>query len=245
MDYKIPKIIHQIWLGPNKRPDIWMNSWKITYCNNYPEWDYKLWTEKEINELNLINKKQYENEKFYNGKSDIARYEILNRFGGIFIDADSLYLNNNSNEKSNNLDWIIEKANINGGFFAATEPVNKQIYANGVIGSKINHPILSDMISHISSTYFNLKKIHSRERDIWTVTGTKPFTDVVNIHNDKLFKLDHIYFYPVSFHENNINLSVNKVIELYPNAIMLQYGYTTNNILRNNCMKKYINNQKS
>ena len=27
----IPKIIHQIWLGPNKRPDIWMNTWKIDY----------------------------------------------------------------------------------------------------------------------------------------------------------------------------------------------------------------------
>ena len=29
----IPKIIHQIWIGPNKRPDIWMNSWKINYIN--------------------------------------------------------------------------------------------------------------------------------------------------------------------------------------------------------------------
>ena len=82
----IPKIIHQIWLGPNKRPDIWMDSWKNDYINKYPEWTYKLWTEKEINEINLTNKKQYENEKFYNGKSDIARYEILYQFGGVFID---------------------------------------------------------------------------------------------------------------------------------------------------------------
>ena len=82
---EIPKIIHQIWLGPNKQPDIWMNSWKNNYINKYPEWTYKLWTEQEIDELNLINKKQYENEKFYNGKSDIARYEILYRFGGVFM----------------------------------------------------------------------------------------------------------------------------------------------------------------
>ena len=89
---KIPKIIHQIWLGPNIRPDIWMNSWKIDYCKQYPDWEYKLWTEKEINEFGLKNKAQYEFEKFYNGKSDIARYEILNKYGGLFIDADSLWI---------------------------------------------------------------------------------------------------------------------------------------------------------
>ena len=49
----IPKIIHQIWLGPNKRPDIWMNSWKINYIKKHPDWTYKLWTEKEINMLQV------------------------------------------------------------------------------------------------------------------------------------------------------------------------------------------------
>lgn len=192
---KIPKIIHQIWLGPNKRPDIWMNSWKELYCKKYPEWEYKLWTEKEINNLSLTNEKQYQYEKFYNGKSDIARYEILNKYGGIFMDADSLYLNNDIKEKSNHLNWIIEKGNINGGFFAASEPVNKNIYANGVIGSISNHSILKDMINHISNNYFNLKKKYVRERDIWTITGTKPFTDIINEKQQQLLILDHKYFF--------------------------------------------------
>ena len=51
----------------NTRPDIWMNSWKIDYCKKYPDWEYKLWTEKEIDNFGLKNKKQYEFEKFYNG----------------------------------------------------------------------------------------------------------------------------------------------------------------------------------
>ena len=236
----IPKVINQIWLGPKIRPNIWMDTWKLDYCNKYPEWSYKLWTEKEINSLDLINKKQYDYESYYNAKSDIARYEILSKYGGIFMDADSMYLNNESTSKSNSLDWIIDEAIKNGGFFAATEPKNTKIYANGVIGSIPNHPIMNQMIKHISDKYYGLKNGKKHEKDIWTITGTLPFTDVINSNKNTLFSLDHKYFYPVSFHQNNLPLSKNEIITKYPESIMMQYGYTSNNILHNNCMEKYI-----
>jgi len=235
---KIPKIIHQIWLGPNSRPDIWMNSWKIDYCKQYSDWEYKLWTEKEINEFELKNKAQYELEKFYNGKSDIARYEILNKFGGLFIDADSLWIK----ESINCLDDIILESNTYG-FFCAKEPKNSHIYANGVIGSIPNHKILNDMIDHIQSNYFELKKTSNLERQIWQITGTQPFSNIVNNNYNKLKNvliLEHFFFYPVSFHQNNLNLDTKSFHIKYPKAIMFQYGYTTNNILHNNCMKRYI-----
>ena len=227
----IPKIIHQIWLGPNKRPDIWMDSWKIDYIKKYPEWTYKLWTEKEIDDLNLINKKQYDNEKFYNGKSDIARYEILYRFGGVFIDADSLWIHHSLND-------ILEKSKISG-MFCAEEPLNKWSIANGVIGFINNHPILKLMIDHVSNNYFNLKKKLKLERNIWQVTGTQPFTEIVNKYDNKLI-LESFYFYPESFHQNNLNINSKDFPTLYPNSIMFQYGYTTNNILNNNIMKNHI-----
>lgn len=235
---KIPKIIHQIWLGPNSRPDIWMNSWKINYCKKYPDWEYKLWTEKEIDDFGLKNKEQYEFEKFYNGKSDIARYEILNKFGGIFIDADSLWIN----EAINCLDDIILESE-NYGFFCAKEPKNTDIYANGVIGCIPNHKIMNDMIEHINRNYFELKKNHKLERQIWLITGTKPFSDIVNINYEKyknVLIIEHFFFYPVSFHQNNLSLDTKSFHIKYPKAIMFQYGYTTNNILHNNCMKKFI-----
>lgn len=228
---EIPKIIHQIWLGPNKQPDIWMNSWKIDYIKKYPEWTYKLWTEKEINDLNLINKKQYENEKYYIGKSDIARYEILFRFGGIFMDADSVWIHHSLND-------ILEKAKIYG-MFCAEEPVNKWSIANGVIGFSKEHPILELMINHISNNYFNLKKKLKKEREIWKVTGTKPFTEIVKKYDNKLI-LESYYFYPESFHQNNLNLNSKDFPKLYPDSIMFQYGYTTNNLSNNNIMKKHI-----
>ena len=228
----IPKIIHQIWLGPNKKPDIWMDSWKINYCQKYPDWEYKLWTEKDILDLNLRNKIHYDNETFYNAKSDIARYEILYQYGGVFIDADSLWL-------QHDLDWIIEQSN-KQGFFAASEPVNQDIYANGVFGCEPKHKIVNDMIWYVNLNYQKLKLKHPEERAVWIVTGTKPFTQIINQFKSHAFLLSHQYFYPVSFHQNNLNLEIIKFKQDYPKAIMLQYGYTTNNILHKNCIKEYI-----
>jgi inositol phosphorylceramide mannosyltransferase catalytic subunit len=228
----IPKIIHQIWLGPNKKPDIWMDSWKINYCQKYPDWEYKLWTEKEILELNLRNKIHYDNETFYNAKSDIARYEILYQYGGVFIDADSLWL-------QHDLDWILEQSN-KQGFFAASEPVNQDIYANGVFGCEPKDKIVNAMIWYINLNYQKLKVKHPEERQVWIVTGTKPFTLIINQFKNDAYLLNHQYFYPVSFHQNNLNLEINNFKKDYPKAIMLQYGYTTNNILHQNCIKKFI-----
>ena len=51
-EVQIPKKIHQIWLGEKSIPKIckkWMNSWK----DLNPQWEYKLWDEQNIKELNF------------------------------------------------------------------------------------------------------------------------------------------------------------------------------------------------
>ena len=236
----IPKIIHQIWLGPNKRPDIWMNTWKIDYIKQNSDWKYILWTEKEINNLNLINKKQYNDEKHYPGKSDISRYEILKKYGGVFIDADSLWIN----KPNNSLNKILELSK-DSKMFAAVEPVNKWSIANGVIGFSSNHPILDQMIDFINKKYYQLKKKHSKNRDIWLITGPKPFTDILKKQKNKkiVLVLESYYFYPESFHKNNLNLNIKEFPKKYPKSIMFQYGYSSNNILHNNVMKNFIDKQ--
>lgn len=231
----IPKIIHQIWLGPHKKPDIWMNSWKIDYIKQNPDWTYMFWSEKEIEQLTMKNKKFYINDTFYIAKSDIARYEILKKFGGVFIDADSLWIN----KPKNSMNSIIENANNKGGMFCAEEPVNKWSIANGVIGFSKNHPVLDSLIDYIHNNYESLKKKHPRRRDVWLVTGPHIFTPLVKKYEKSLI-LDSKYFYPESFHKNNLHINVSELPINYPDAIMFQYGYTTNNIANNNIMKKFI-----
>ena len=83
---RIPKIIHHIWLGspfPEKYK-ILRETWK----KHHPDWEFVLWTDEDIEAFGLFNKDLYDQSDNYGAKSDIARYEILYRFGGLYIDTD-------------------------------------------------------------------------------------------------------------------------------------------------------------
>lgn len=66
----------------------------FSWIAHHEEWEYRLWRESEILELGLTNQRLWDEaerispqavEQF---RSDIARYEILYRFGGVYVDAD-------------------------------------------------------------------------------------------------------------------------------------------------------------
>jgi mannosyltransferase OCH1-like enzyme len=134
---RIPtKTIHQIWLG-SPFPEKYV-ALRDTWLANNPGWEYKLWTEADIEALNLVNKKQYEKAKNYGERSDIARYEILYRFGGLYIDTDFECL------RSFNLFHDCFDFYSGLGFGPEFE-----LY-NGLIGSVAGHPILKCAIDRIS-----------------------------------------------------------------------------------------------
>jgi len=83
---RIPKIIHQIWLGspyPDKYKAL-TDIWKA----KHPDWTFLLWTEKEIEEFGLINKDLYNKMVNPSAKSDVVRYEVAYSYGGIYVDTD-------------------------------------------------------------------------------------------------------------------------------------------------------------
>jgi hypothetical protein len=81
----IPKIIHQLWLGPRPLPT-YTESWKLCAFKN--DWEYRLWRDKDIDELELKWRACYDAAPLFQIKSDIARIEILSRFGGFYFDCD-------------------------------------------------------------------------------------------------------------------------------------------------------------
>ena len=83
----IPKKIHLIWLGP-KTPPIVFKDCLASLKKNLPDWEFKLWTDADVPSLDLYNQKYFDEETNYAAKSDILRYEILYRFGGVYIDVD-------------------------------------------------------------------------------------------------------------------------------------------------------------
>jgi hypothetical protein len=85
---KIPKIIHQIWIGPKPRPYKLMDSWK----DKHPEFEYILWNEQEFEKrgIKFECQSRIDSIEEINGKADIIRWELAYKYGGIFLDADSI-----------------------------------------------------------------------------------------------------------------------------------------------------------
>lgn len=86
---RIPKIIHQIWIGPNPLPRIYEPF--IERCRNMPGFEHKLWTNADIEVL--LKEKNYK-ETFDKipahdnaVKKDFLSYLILNKYGGVVMDA--------------------------------------------------------------------------------------------------------------------------------------------------------------
>jgi len=90
---KIPLFIHQIWFGNPLESthirSILMKKVKNVALKN--KIGYKVWTNEDITEENFPITWKYIQKAFdksrYAQMADLARYEILNRFGGIYLDS--------------------------------------------------------------------------------------------------------------------------------------------------------------
>ena len=95
----IPKIMHQLWIGPKPAPITLMDTWKKLN----PDFEYIHWNEAEFIKRNMTFKCQSKIDEIeeINGKADILRWEILYKYGGVFLDADSICIEPVDNELMN------------------------------------------------------------------------------------------------------------------------------------------------
>lgn len=133
----IPKIIHQLWIGTKPAPISLMNTWK----EQHPDFEYIFWNEDEFIKRNMTfecQKKIDEIEEI-NGKADILRWEILYKYGGVFLDADSICIE------------PIDDELLNKKCFAGweQEEVRKGLIATGTMGFPPNHPLTKAAIEWI------------------------------------------------------------------------------------------------
>ncbi|MDB4435651.1 glycosyltransferase [bacterium] len=88
----IPKIIHQIWLGGG-RLSAEQKYWQSTWKKHNPEWEFIVWDENALRVARLdgfLFKNSYiaEYATSLAEVSDLLRYEILFRYGGVYTDID-------------------------------------------------------------------------------------------------------------------------------------------------------------
>lgn len=153
----IPKILHQIWLGPKPRPQHWLDTWKASH----PDWEYKLWNENNIPLLH--NQKQFDTIQSYAGKADILRAELLYQHGGVYLDADSECLR------------PLDSSLLRYHFFACyeNEKVRAGLIGNSAFGCEPYHPIMAMWIEAIHQL-----ELEGTEQP-WITLGPVLFTKVI------------------------------------------------------------------
>jgi inositol phosphorylceramide mannosyltransferase catalytic subunit len=181
----IPKIIHQIWLG-GEMPEqykIYAETWK----NHHLDWQYKLWTDKDADDIFITRRNLFDKATNVGMKSDILRYEILKQYGGVYVDTDFECL-----KPLNDLMHL--------DFFTGVGyDTEAQLYI-GLIASVPNHPIIRHTIDSLGPIYTG-----NRGSAIMNITGANTFTtaffDTVDVNAEKVVAFPTPYFYP---YPNNV-----------------------------------------
>jgi len=167
LDCKIPKKLHFIYVmnPPPTEMKTRMEAWKAYHQG----WDVTFWDDQNIEEFGLENYKQYSSTNNPGERSDIARYEILNRLGGVYVDQDI--------ECLGNIEVFCRLAEFWCGcgldeYFTAF---------NGLIGSVPRHPILKELMGRIAL----LKKPASNAEQVQHNTGPYLLSRVLLEHFNK------------------------------------------------------------
>ena len=119
-------------------------------------WQYRLWTEKEIDEMGLINRDLYDKADNYAEKSDIARYEILARYGGVYADCDVRFVRPEE----------LRKMHMNYDFYAGLEQLSDQrtfSIGNSIIGCVPNHPVIHNMVKNMHTWNILCRDYYAQE----------------------------------------------------------------------------------
>jgi mannosyltransferase OCH1-like enzyme len=181
----IPKIIHQLWIGPKEAPINLMNTWREKNL----DFEYIFWNEKEISERNMIFKCQEKIDEIeeINGKADIMRWEILYKYGGVFIDADSICIE------------PIDEEILNKKCFAGweQEEARQGLIATGTMGFPPKHPLVKDAIKFIFNN--EVSQIKSQMM-AWMSVGPGLLTRLYNTGKFKdLFVFPSYTFLPIHY----------------------------------------------
>jgi mannosyltransferase OCH1-like enzyme len=177
----IPHVVHFIWLGselPSEQARV-IETWRQIN----PDWQVKIWTDRDVPEFKLRNQEAFDRAVNYGEKSDIFRYEILYRYGGIYADIDF--------ECLQPFDKLVQTCD----FFTGLNGDNEWLL-NGILGARPDHPILKECVENIRVGNGD----HDCER-IMHYTGpyyfTRSFLSALPASNkEKILLLPPTYFYP-------------------------------------------------
>lgn len=252
----IPKLIHQIWFqGKENIPDhlkVYHQSW----VENNPDYNVIVWDEKNINkEVNLFFDIEIRN-MYYSypnmiQKIDLAKYIILYKYGGIYIDMDSKSLKRINDSLFEHYDLIVSKLPdkmifkfllMFGGISIFKETIN-----NGAIIATPENKAILDTIYEAKKNKDSIYKNINKTLYVYITTGPICLTNAIYNHKKqnefhKIKIIDKTYFEGcdlIEIENGECKIPDNAIgIHLYENSwvpdnenfIKKMYIYILNNI---------------
>ncbi len=168
LEYKIPKVVHFIWLGPKNFP---MGSIKNvrTWLAKHPDWTFKFWTDRDrpppcegmqvmkVQDFSFKKLKNYYNlATNWAEKANILAYEILAEEGGVYADHDANALQ------------PFDPLNRAYDFYGCLETPQKRIsgfaltLGIGLIGARAHHPILERCLDVIARRWDEVYSLYGQ-----------------------------------------------------------------------------------
>jgi mannosyltransferase OCH1-like enzyme len=172
-EYMNIKLLHFIWLGKN------IPSYPTQWLTMNPDWELIIWN--EDNMIKLQNQALYDASfKYPNMQSDIARVEILYKYGGVYIDCDVVPLKPLGNFFEKQQDLVV---------FYENETKIPGVIANTVMATQKNHSIWLSIIK-----YYSKKQPPRINTFIANYTGPYKITPFFVEYKAQV--LPSYYFYP-------------------------------------------------
>jgi len=170
----IPKIIYQAWIGPSPIPEHLLE-WHKRWQELNPTWQVHLLVDETIPFLN--NYRLYDQINDLRGKSDILRYELLYRTGGLWIDLDT--------EPVKPIPDSIRSKTPHISMRTPEHPCNCEM------GAEPKDPWLAKVIAGLPARYEERKN-----EDITYSVGSFYLLDMIEPH---VIKLPNKYFIPLNY----------------------------------------------
>lgn len=202
----IPKIIHQIWYQGENNIPLHLKEYHNTWKTLNPDYHIKVWDHTSIELLvetyNDVIKNTYHSYPLMIQRIDFAKYIILLRYGGIYIDMDVKCLKplHSLIEKNKNKQAILS--------ICAYDPVhhflltaiglhfNEDLINNGIIMCSPNSEVMSNIVDEcISSKDTMLRLLGKNIYHIFYTTGPVMMTKAIRkVNKDNITILNHQYF---------------------------------------------------
>jgi inositol phosphorylceramide mannosyltransferase catalytic subunit len=153
-----------------------------TWRDKHPEWEYRLWTDDNVPPL--TNQSQFDAMPHFPGKADILRYELLHRFGGVYVDADSACVSPLTEDLLNNVGFAAHES----------EYARPGLIGNSVIGARAGCALMASMIEKIA-TLNGLA--YTPALEVWKLTGPLMFTRAMGQGGHTGYRIyPSFWFYP-------------------------------------------------